>query len=186
MNDMKQIGYTFNTIRPLEKCKVPYVEFLKQKNIDFEDKYTEFPYRIETQGYNYELDLIEDIIWKTIGPMHGECSKEYYYGSDMQWHEGWICPDADIDEDFWEKMWDQSSILRNYYSSREEFFKDHPHPQTYEHSHYGDWIAFGCHKIGYDYNRITYAFRDIVDYERCMTKIILGPQFEIMEKQDDH
>jgi len=144
-----------------------------------------FPYYILLEADYYTLDQYSDILWKTLGPAHGECHKENQRLGDEH-SANWICPDVNVDHDHYLNMWNSEKhggFWKERYQTFEAFF-DHidEGPQAHDHSHIGDWQHVWLAKTGYDYGVQMYRFRrqrDLVDF---ILKISLGPQFEAMEK----
>jgi len=145
----------------------------------------EFPHHILLEADYYTLDEYSDILWKTLGPAHGECHKEYQRLGDEQ-NANWICPDVAVDHDYYLNMWNSyqhHEFWKQRYDTFEAFFEHMDEgPVAFDHSHTGDWQQVWLAKTGYDYGVQLYRFRrqcDLVDFS---LKISLGPQFETMEK----
>jgi len=145
----------------------------------------EFPYQVLIEESYYVMDEYSDILWKTLGPAHGECSKHNQrlgdtYGTD------WVCPGVAVDHNHYLDMWNSASH-NNYWKTRYPKFEDFLEhvdegPVAFDHSHVGDWQHLWLVKTGYDFGLQIYRFRRERDLTDFVLKISLGPQFEAMEK----
>lgn len=200
--------------RTIEEYHANHIKWLKEKGHNAEHREQmyekakhrvpnpQFPYSVLGEAYHGTFDDIEDIAWKTLGPAHGECSKEWQETKDGYCH--YHCPDIDIDDTLHERWWNAWDtgfrkrpwqwILkrlrlkpRNYWRSKyatfEEFF-DHVYegPENFEHSHIGVWRTQYLIKTGYDYGFQRFEFRRKQDLDDFLIKTTLGPQYQLKEK----
>lgn len=160
-----------------------------------------FAYTIQLEGYYHEHDRIEEILFKMLGPTHGECQlsdRSWYYSTangeenyNPETEEEFFvdyprCADIDIAQ--WNDFYDWLVPW-----SEEKEYPIHPSDLIgqygadgflYEHSHIGTWQQSGGYKTGYDYMVYTYSFQKQNDLALFLLKH--GGNITVHRKKGEH
>lgn len=141
-----------------------------------------YPFYIVYDDDHHEMDRFEDIAYYAFGPAHGECSKEYTEGTSGYCNEHFCCPGVEIQEDFYLQMWEgygKDNWWKSRYPTYEKFLEAVDEgPQTYDHSHIGDWKPKYLVKTGYDRGMTGFQFKTKEMLNDFIVKTTLGPQYE--------
>lgn len=160
-----------------------------KKYMEMLENETEFPYWIAYEDDYYYFDILEDVLWKTLGPSHGHCGKEYDYANGRH-GEHFYCRHVEVDEDYYKRMWetDQNDFWGKHYKTYENFIdKIDEGPVNHDHSHIGEWKIKWLVKTGYDAGIQLFMFKKKEDLDDFITKSTLGPQYEtIGDSNDSH